>query len=63
MIRSFQFIGFVEPAKRGITKPLIIQAKRADGIRETVFLKTLAGYGDRPESGGVELFTTLIAWD
>lgn len=61
MIRSLQFIGFVEPAKRGITKPLIVQAKGADGIRETVYLKTLAGYGDRPEAAGIELFTTLIA--
>ncbi|WP_395741165.1 HipA family kinase [Prosthecobacter sp.] len=61
MVRKLQFIGFIEPAKRGITKPLIIQAKGADGVRETVFLKTLAGYADRPEAAGVELFTTLIA--
>jgi hypothetical protein len=61
MIRSLQFIGFIEPAKRGITRPLIIQAKGPDGIRETVFLKTQAGYADRPQSAGVELFTTLMA--
>ncbi len=30
MIRSLQFIGFIEPAKRGMTRPLIIQAKGAD---------------------------------
>lgn len=61
MVRSLQFIGFIEPAKRGITKPLIIQAKGTDGSRETVFLKTQAGYADRPQAAGVELFTTLIA--
>lgn len=61
MVRTLQFTGFIEPAKRGITKPLIINAKDADGPRETVYLKTMAGYADRPESAGVELFTTLIA--
>jgi hypothetical protein len=34
MIRSLQLIGFIEPAKRGITKPLIIQAKGPDGMPE-----------------------------
>lgn len=61
MIRTLQFLGFIEPAKRGITRPLIIEAKGADDHRETVFLKSQAGYGDRPEAAGVELFTTLIA--
>ena len=61
MIRTLQFIGYVEPAKRGITRPLIVQANGRDGRRETVFLKTQAGYADRPQAGGVELFTTLIA--
>lgn len=61
MIRTLQFIGFIEPAKRGITKPLIIQAKGLDGRRETIFLKTNAGYADKPQSAGVELFTTMAA--
>ena len=61
MIRTLQFTGFIEPAKRGITKPLIIQARSPDGSRETVFLKTNAGYADRPQSAGIELFTTLVA--
>lgn len=61
MIRTLQFTGFIEPAKRGITKPLIIQAKGPDGSRETIFLKTQAGYADRPQSAGIELFTTLVA--
>ena len=60
MIRTLQFIGFVEPARRGITKPLIIRVTESDGIHETVFLKTQAGYGDKTASAGVELLTTLF---
>lgn len=61
MIRTLQLIGFIEPARRGITMPLVVHARTEAGQRETVYLKTQAGYGDRPQAAGIELFTTLIA--
>ena len=61
MLRTFQLRGFIEPARRGITQPVIVQARDDEGREETLFLKTQAGYGDRPQAAGVELFTTLLA--
>lgn len=61
MLRTFQFRGFIEPARRGITQPVIVRGRDAEGQEETLYLKTLAGYADRPQAAGVELFTTLLA--
>lgn len=61
MLRTFRFRGFIEPARRGITRPIIIWAQDGTGKEETLYLKTLAGYADRPQAAGVELFTTLLA--
>ena len=61
MPRALRFTGFIEPARRGITRPLIIEAADGHGRRDTVYLKTLAGYADRPAAPGIELFTTLLA--
>ncbi len=48
MIRTLQLTGFIEPARRGITLPLIVRCRGNSGKDETVYLKTLAGYADRP---------------
>jgi|GEM_PF-2322726 len=61
MVRIFQATEYLKPADRGINRPVVLRGITADGSVETIFVKTLAGYGDRPTAAGVELFTTLLA--
>jgi hypothetical protein len=61
MVRTLQLTGFVKPARRGITQPLIVRCRDEAGKDEAVYLKTVAGYANRPQAAGVELFTTLLA--
>lgn len=50
----------MKAADRGINRPLLIRAE-GDAGAESVYLKTSAGYGDRPYAPGVELFCTMLA--
>ena len=61
MIRCFQAQEFIAPADRGINRPVKIRCVDGSGKAETVFVKTRAGYGNRPSAPGVEMFTTLLA--
>ncbi len=60
MVRTFQAIEYLKPADRGINRPVVLRGITVDGSLETIFVKTTAGYGDRPTAAGVELFTTLL---
>lgn len=61
MIRVFQAIGYVRPADRGTNQPILLRGRTDTGDEAAIFVKTTAGYGDRPSAAGVELFTTLLA--
>ncbi len=61
MLRTFIAQEFIEPARRGINRPIRIRGFGEDGEFASIFLKTRAGYGNRPSAPGVELFTTLLA--
>jgi hypothetical protein len=60
MLRTFSAQEYMKAADRGINRPLLIRAE-GDAGAESVYLKTSAGYGDRPYAPGVELFCTLRA--
>ena len=61
MLRTFSAIEFIQPAERGGNLPMLIRG-RGEGEEEvSIYLKTKAGYGDRPAAPGIELFTTLTA--
>ena len=60
-LRTFVVRRFIEPARRGINLPMLIRGRAADGEEHHIYVKTRAGYGDRPFASGVELFTTMLA--
>ena len=62
MIRRLSAVRFVEPAERGGNLPMLVRCQAGGEVEATsVYVKTRAGYGDRPAAPGVELFTTLLA--
>lgn len=60
-LRTFEARRFIEPARRGINHPMLIRGRASDGEDHRIYVKTRAGYGDRPFASGVELFTTMLA--
>lgn len=60
-LRTFEARRFIEPARRGINHPMLIRGRASDGEDHRIYIKTRAGYGDRPFASGVELFTTMLA--
>jgi hypothetical protein len=61
MIRVFHACEFQEPTCRGLNKPMIIRGETDAGESQRLFLKSRAGYANRPNAAGVEMFTTLLA--
>lgn len=61
MIRTVTAQVFIEPAARGGNLPVLLRARDGAGGSVDVYIKTRAGYGDRPAAAGVEMFTTLLA--
>ena len=61
MVRIFQATEYLQPAERGINRPVVLRGRAADGSLETTFVKTAAGYQNRAGAPGVELFTTQLA--
>jgi hypothetical protein len=62
MLRTLVAHTFIEPAVRGGNFPMLVRCFAPEtGITTPVYVKTRAGYGNRPAAPGVELFTTLLA--
>jgi hypothetical protein len=62
MLRTLAAHTFIEPAIRGGNFPMLLRCREAGADGTTaVYVKTRAGYGDRPAAPGVELFATLLA--
>jgi hypothetical protein len=61
MLRVFEAIEYLQPAERGLNRPVILRGRTTDGEEASLFVKTRAGYGDRPAAPGVECFCTLLA--
>ncbi|MDB6067167.1 MAG: hypothetical protein JWR26_3375 [Pedosphaera sp.] len=61
MLRTFHANEYVQPADRGLNRPILLRGKTDAGEDASIFVKTRAGYGDRPAAPGIELFTTLLA--
>jgi hypothetical protein len=61
LIRVFQATQYERPADRGTNQPIVLRGRTDTGEEASIFVKTIAGHGDRPAASGVELFTTLLA--
>jgi hypothetical protein len=61
MLRTFTALDFIQPAERGNNLPALIRGRETSGAEASIYLKTRAGYGDRPAAPGVELLTGLLA--
>ena len=61
MLRVFEAIEYLQPAERGLNRPILLRGRTGEGEVASLFVKTRAGYGDRPTAPGVECFATLLA--
>lgn len=61
MAQTFSAIEYLQPAERGINRPIVLRGRAGDGSIETIFVKTRAGYQNRVGAAGVEFFTTRLA--
>lgn len=62
MLSTYRLVEFIRPADRGACAPFVGRGVDIESDAEAIlFIKTRAGYGDRPAAAGVELFTTLLA--
>jgi hypothetical protein len=61
MLKVFHANEYVQPADRGLNRPIVLRGKTTAGEDASIFVKTRAGYADRPAAPGIELFTTLLA--
>lgn len=62
MLTTYQLVEFIRPADRGACSPFVGRGiVPGSDAQASLFIKTRAGYGNRPTAAGVELFTTLLA--
>ena len=56
MLRTFQAAGYVRPADCGTNQPHVLRGQADTEEEAAIFVKTQAGYGDRPAAPGVGLW-------
>jgi hypothetical protein len=62
VLTTYQLVEFIRPADRGACSPFVGRGVvPGQDAQASLFIKTRAGYGNRPAASGVELFTTLLA--